>query len=1432
MNIPKRTAKTLLAVLVAGLGMLCQTNAAFVIDSLDGDITPNEISKFVSTIAGRNPATNNWGNAMATHGTEPEGMWRMYDATKNISVLNNFIRWMDVYLAYRNDMPLGEHRVMWEGTVAPCWPNIAPTDPDSAYSGCENGMVAGYIALCAKAILETPTIWNNTVPDGNPYGFGVTYLDRALKYLNEVDYVCETYLRVWFVNPSNNRIRKPTDPRWASNAGNQSVTAWNRQWLFVMAFLYSARCHDLLGDNPSYLATYKDIVQQFGTWFVAPFPIGGGVYYTTSGHDVVKWYYEVPMDLHIENIGHAQHDVAGLFECYASAYTTLTYAQVQPFADTTQFVINKGATNSWADNVDGTSASTYIKSDFIFLSQWNRALFNMIAQSNIDAAQLNSDGGCKNTGYILFMKHWWYLQDNPPTLPSAPVDLTASPGDAQVILSWNPPGLASSYKVKRAIVDGGPYATIATGLASPAYTDAGVVNGTTYYYVVSAVNSSGESTDSVQLSATPTNLVPGLVARQTFDDGTASDSSGFGNDGTLMNGASIVADTDRGNVLLLDGVNDYVDLGNSASLNLSDNNQGTITAWVKIAVSKVNNSILTKGEWKDAYSLLIKGDSSPADRLWTGNDTGVFSGLSVPVGVWAHVAVTINGDQTTFYINGQVAGTANQDRGNPIDNTATSVSIGREQYSGSLPAGRWFFNGRLDDVRIYEVALDQTGIQKAMSNSSGEVNISPVLAAIGNKSVNEGSQLSFTASATNSDAGQTLTFSLGAEAPAGASINASSGAFTWTPTEAQGPGTYNVTVRVTDNGSPNLSDSETIQVTVNEVNAAPVLAAIGSKAINEGSQLSFIATATDSDAPAQSLTFSLDVGAPAGASINASSGVFTWTPTEAQGPGTYNVTVRATDNGSPTLSDSETVQITVNEVNIAPVLAAIGNKSVNEGSTLSFAANATDSDVPAQALTYSLDTGAPSGATINVTTGAFTWTPTETQGPSTISVTVRVTDSLGGTAAETIQITVAEVNTAPVLAAIGNKTATVGTSLTFTASATDGDMPAQALTYSLDAGAPSGASINASSGVFTWTPASAGTSSVTVRVTDSLGGTASETISIVVSNTDAGSGLIAEYYDNADFTGTRVTRIDTTVNFTWGSSSPDPALGTDTFSARWSGQVKPLFSETYTFYTTTDDGVRLWVNGQLLIDKWVNQVPTEWSGSITLAAGQLYDIRMDYYENGGNASASLSWSSASQAKQVIPQIQLYPSTFLPAPWLTSNIGTVSQTGGAGYSSGAYTVAGAGSDIWSTSDNFRFVYQTLSGDGEIKARVSSATGPHAWSKLGVMIRESLNANSANAMMLITPTTSNGFSFQKRTSTGGTSSQTLSSPLNAAPNNWVRLVRSGNTLTGYKSADGVTWTQVGTSVTITMATNIYVGLGVTAHNSTGIATGIFDNVTVVP
>ncbi len=162
------------------------------------------------------------------------------------------------------------------------------------------------------------------------------------------------------------------------------------------------------------------------------------------------------------------------------------------------------------------------------------------------------------------------------------------------------------------------------------------------------------------------------------------------------------------------------------------------------------------------------------------------------------------------------------------------------------------------------------------------------------------------------------------------------------------------------------------------------------------------------------------------------------------------------------------------------------------------------------------------------------------------------------------------------------------------------------------------------------TPAAATTYTATFRAT-STGGT--------------GTGLAATYFDNADFTGPTVSRLDPTVDFVWGSGSPASAIGADTFSVRWSGQVEAPVSGTYTFYTVSDDGVRLWVNNQQIVSNWTNHAPIENSGTIALTAGQRYEIRMEFYENGGGATARLLWSSASMAKAVVPSTRLYP----PAP---------------------------------------------------------------------------------------------------------------------------------------------------------------------------------------
>jgi hypothetical protein len=139
----------------------------------------------------------------------------------------------------------------------------------------------------------------------------------------------------------------------------------------------------------------------------------------------------------------------------------------------------------------------------------------------------------------------------------------------------------------------------------------------------------------------------------------------------------------------------------------------------------------------------------------------------------------------------------------------------------------------------------------------------------------------------------------------------------------------------------------------------------------------------------------------------------------------------------------------------------------------------------------------------------------------------------------------------------------------------------------------------------------------------------------------SGDGLKGEYYNNSDFTWPAITRIDRTISFNWGGGSPDTSIDSESFSVRWTGKVEPHFSENYTFHATTDDSVRLWVNGQQIIEQWVDQAATESSGSIYLNAGTQYDIRMEYYENSGNAVAELRWSRQNQVNEIIQGSQLF-----------------------------------------------------------------------------------------------------------------------------------------------------------------------------------------------
>jgi regulation of enolase protein 1 (concanavalin A-like superfamily) len=210
--------------------------------------------------------------------------------------------------------------------------------------------------------------------------------------------------------------------------------------------------------------------------------------------------------------------------------------------------------------------------------------------------------------------------------------------------------------------------------------------------------------------------------------------------------------------------------------------------------------------------------------------------------------------------------------------------------------------------------------------------------------------------------------------------------------------------------------------------------------------------------------------------------------------------------------------------------------------------------------------------------------------------------------------------------------------------------------------------------------------------------------------------------------------------------------------------------------------------------------------------------------NAAANTAAARTASVTVAGQVFSGSQAAASA--PAGWANQDIGAVGAAGGSSVSSsGGISVTGAGADVWGTADALQFAYQPLTGDGSIVARVASIQNVNAWTKAGVMIRETADPGSRQAFMLVS--FGNGLAFQRRTGTNGSSTSTTS--VAATAPYWVRLDRAGNMISAYQSADGVTWALVDTD-TLAMGANVLIGLGVSSHTTTATATATFDQVSI--
>jgi len=231
-------------------------------------------------------------------------------------------------------------------------------------------------------------------------------------------------------------------------------------------------------------------------------------------------------------------------------------------------------------------------------------------------------------------------------------------------------------------------------------------------------------------------------------------------------------------------------------------------------------------------------------------------------------------------------------------------------------------------------------------------------------------------------------------------------------------------------------------------------------------------------------------------------------------------------------------------------------------------------------------------------------------------------------------------------------------------------------------------------------------------------------------------------------------------------------------------------------------------------------------------SGASYSVTLTPVSSGlvtASLPAGAAQNAASTASLASNTVSVTYTPPVAVSLVGQDVGETLAAGSTTFSGGVYTLKGSGSDIFFAADGFHYALTQLTGDGEIRARVTSQSNTNPWAKTGVMIRETLAAGSRHALMFTTP--SNGFGMVWRPTANAATSYAGGPALNAAPNNWVRLVRTGTTISAYASANGNAWTLVSTATLTGLPNTVYVGLAVTSASSSTLSTATFDNVQVV-
>jgi regulation of enolase protein 1 (concanavalin A-like superfamily) len=574
-----------------------QTNMT--VSSLSGPVTSTEINSFVSYVTAQAPATNNIGNnwAQGTQGEEVKAMGLVYEITQNTAILDQMIRFCDAVLSERNDLapaPTGQI-VIWTGSVDPVWPNTTTTPIGT---GGEQGDPVGHLGNCARLILQSPSIWSNTVAIGDPDGYGTTYLARANTYVQGGDTAISGHILKSELDLSNSNhfYFASGDPY----KGGTPVP-WNQVMMFTYAFQNLATAHDLLGDNPALAAQYHQLVQDNINWF---FSSGVTTYTDSAGNTAYSWGYAMPATTKEDN-DHGSLDVNGFYRAYMTGEYGITPAMMTPFGNTFEDVMTLGA-GDYSGVIDGTtgsgnSASTdYIRSGWLLTADFLPGDYATMVGADFTAGgtTTNADRFSK----LLWLKNKGYQSFSFGASPASQTVATGSnttytatvtaqgsfSSTVGLSVAGLPTGATASFSP--AAITGGGSSTLTVTTASS--TPAGTYSLTISAFCMGAVTQTAAVTLVVEPGAATPTFSPGGGTYSSAQSVTIS---------TATSGASIRYTTDGSTPTETHGTvySSPVSIGATTTLQALAYKSGDVDSPVSSAVYTISAGSLPSG-WTDS----------------------------------------------------------------------------------------------------------------------------------------------------------------------------------------------------------------------------------------------------------------------------------------------------------------------------------------------------------------------------------------------------------------------------------------------------------------------------------------------------------------------------------------------------------------------------------------------------------------------------------------------------------------------------------------------------------------------------------------------------------------------------------------------------------------------------------------------------------------